>query len=147
MMIRGLAVLVGLTLTIGCSAARSSPNLADQRSNSPELAAPLSDSTAPSISPSPRPTNVVTTTALTYRKLNNRNPSLTGEANVRPGLLVKVVRTIYNPPVAGECDEGYAPAGVNEQGRIRMIVNVSNDKTGAGMDSEIRCVHHHRRGR
>ncbi len=84
---------------------------------------------------------------MTYRELNNRNPGLTGEANVHPGLLVKVVRTVFNPPVAGDCAGGYGPSVVNEQGRIRMIVNVSNEKTGAAMDSEISCVHHRRRAR
>ena len=84
---------------------------------------------------------------MTYRELNRRNPSLTGEANVRPGLLVKVVRTVFNPPVSGDCTDGYGPAGVNEHGHIRVVVNVSNDKTGAALDSEINCVHHRRHAR
>jgi hypothetical protein len=84
---------------------------------------------------------------MTYRKLSDRNPGLTGKTNVNPGLLVKVVRTLFNPPVKGDCAGGYGPSVVDEQGRVRTIVNVSNDKTGAAMDSEISCVHHRLRAR
>jgi hypothetical protein len=135
--IRGLALVATLTLSIGCTGARLVPNTTAQHSTPTE-------SETPTTSPSPRPTKVVSTTVMTYRELNKHNPGLTGDANVRPGLLVKVIRTVFSPPVAGDCAGGYGPAGVNEQGRIRMIVNVSNDKTGTAMDSEISCVHHRR---
>jgi hypothetical protein len=101
--------------------------------------------TAPS-SPSPHPTKVVSTTVMTYRQLNKRNPGLTGEANVRPGLLVKVVRTVFNPP-AGPCSEDFGSSVAKVHGRVRLLITVSNDKTGAAMDSEIGCTHHHRRAR
>jgi hypothetical protein len=138
--VRGAAVLAALMLPVGCSAAGSAANTA-----TPHVSATAS--TEPPTSPSPRPTKVVTTTVMTYGELNDRNPGLTGEANVRPGLLVKVVRTVLNPPVAGSCTGGYGPAGVNENGRIKMFITVTNDKTGAAMDSEISCVHHRRRAR
>jgi hypothetical protein len=82
---------------------------------------------------------------MTYRELNRRDPGLTGRAKVSPGTLVKVVRTVLHPPVAGDCAGGYGPSVVNTSGRIRAFINVTNDKTGAAMDSEISCVHRPRR--
>jgi hypothetical protein len=84
---------------------------------------------------------------MTYGELNKRNPGLTGEENLPPGLLVKVVRTVFTPPVAGDCTGGHGPPGVNTRGRIRLVVSVTNAETGVAMDDGIFCVRPPRRGR
>jgi hypothetical protein len=134
--VAGLCVS-GVCLT-GCTSHQATAGAARPKTH----AADISTTIRPAKHPLKRPTHVTTIRLLTYGQLSKLQPSLTGNARVPSGTLVKLARTVYTPPIRGVADEGFGPAGAPRTCRIRWIENVSNDLTGAAMDSGESCVHH-----